>query len=170
LFQRFQKYFPPTAVVIHMPEKFTYTFAERLNEICYATVKEAEHNEKALPGHIYVAPGNYHLVIKASGQDYMLKVVNAPKIHNQRPSVDVLFNSVAENAGKNSIGILLTGMGRDGAEGLLEMKKRGAFTVAQDKSSSLVFGMPKSAIDLGAADLVLPLEKIVETIQDKGHI
>lgn len=164
LFKDFGKTFPPTAAVIHMPEKFTKTFADRLDDICDATVKEAEHNEKALSGHIYIAPGNYHLMVKSDGADYILKLVKAPLIFGQRPAVDVLFKSVAGNVGKNSIGVLLTGMGRDGAEGLLQMKNAGGNTIVQDEATCIVFGMPKEAINLGAADAVLPLQKISHRI------
>lgn len=167
LFKGFQKTFPPTAAVIHMPEKFTSTFASRLNDLCPVTVKEAENNEKALSGHIYLAPGNYHLAVKLIGADYILKVIKAPKEHNQRPSVDVLFRSVAENVGQNSIGILLTGMGKDGADGLLKIKQNSGYTVCQDERTSIVFGMPKAAIDMGAACSVLPINKITEHITGK---
>jgi two-component system, chemotaxis family, protein-glutamate methylesterase/glutaminase len=167
LFKTFDKTFPPALTVIHMPEKFTYTYANRLNDLCEVTVKEAEDNEIAMTGHVYIAPGNYHLIVKLVGKDRVLKVVKGPAIFNQRPAVDVLFNSVAENIGQNSIGVLLTGMGRDGAEGLLNIKNGGGFTIAQDEKTSIVFGMPKVAIELGAADLVLPIDKITENIASK---
>lgn len=160
LFLGFKKNFPPTIAVIHMPEKFTNTFAKRLNELCEVTIKEAEDNERALRGHVYIAPGNNHLQVKTIGKDYHLKVVQGPKLHSQRPAVDVLFRSAAKYIGKNTYAILLTGMGRDGADGMLEIKEAGGYTVAQDESTSVVFGMPKAAIDLGAADIVLPLPKI----------
>jgi len=170
LFKGFNKSFPPAVAVIHMPEKFTYTFANRLNDICDVTVKEAEHNERILSGIVYIAPGNYHLLVKAQGTEHILKVVNSPRINNQRPAVDALFNSIAENVGKNSIGVLLTGMGKDGAEGLLEIKKSGGFTIAQDEATSIVFGMPKEAIALDAVDIVLPIDKIARQIEKKLYI
>lgn len=160
LFINFPKNFPPTIAVIHMPERFTYTFAKRLNDICEVTVKEAVNNEKALKGHVYIAPGNHHLQVRMVGKDYLLKVIEGPKLHSQRPAVDVLFRSAAKYIGRNTYGVLLTGMGKDGAEGLLEIKEAGGHTVAQDESTSVVFGMPKAAIDIGGADIVLPLPKI----------
>jgi two-component system chemotaxis response regulator CheB len=160
LFKGFEPAFPPAVAVIHMPEKFTHTFAQRLNELCAVSVKEAEHNERILPGYVYLAPGNFHLAVKAVGAERVLKVLKGPKVNNQRPAVDVLFNSVAEQVGKNAIGILLTGMGKDGAAGLLAMRQQGGMTIAQDEYTSIVFGMPKTAIDLGAALEVLPLPEI----------
>ncbi len=165
LFKGFDRNFPPTAAVIHMPEKFTKTFAERLNDICKVTVKEAENNERAVIGHVYIAPGNYHLGVKRIGAEYILKVINGPRIHNQRPAVDVLFNSAAESIGQNCIGVLLTGMGKDGAEGLLKIKNNKGFTIAQDETSCIVFGMPKAAIDLGAANEVLSLNLIAGRLE-----
>ena len=164
LFKNFEKTFPPTVTVRHIPEKFTETFANRLNDICPVRVKEAENNEKAIHGHIYIAPGNYHLVVKSVGADQILKIVKAPLVNHQRPAVDVLFNSVAENIGQNSLGVILTGMGRDGAEGLLGIKKNGGFTIAQDEKTCIVFGMPKEAINMGAVDVVLPIDKITNRI------
>jgi two-component system chemotaxis response regulator CheB len=164
VFKNFEKSFPPTVCVIHMPEGFTATFAERLNDICQVNVKEAENNEKALPGWVYIAPGNYHLVVKALGTDYILKTIKTPYVHNQRPAVDVLFKSVAENVGQNTIAALLTGMGRDGALGMLDIKKSGGYCIAQDEATSVVFGMPKVAIELGATDKVLPIDKITHNI------
>jgi two-component system chemotaxis response regulator CheB len=167
LFRSFDKGFPPTVAVIHMPERFTRTFAERLNELSSVDCKEAEHNERVLPGTVYVAPGNYHLMVKAVGTERILKVVKGPKLHNQRPAVDVLFDSVAENIGENAVGVLLTGMGKDGAEGLLSIKEEGGYTIAQDERTSIVFGMPKAAIDRGAASAVLPLDKIADHIRQR---
>ena len=164
LFREFDKTFPPTLAVIHMPEKFTASYANRLNDLCEPVVKEAENNERALPGHIYIAPGNYHLIVKLIGAEYILKIIKAPRLFNQRPAVDYLFNSVAENVGQNSIGILLTGMGRDGADGLLKIKENGGHTIAQDEKTCIVFGMPKSAIDIGAVDKILSIYKIVDDI------
>lgn len=163
LFSNLPKTFPPILAVIHMPEKFTKTFAERLNSICPGVVKEAENNERLVDGHIYIAPGgDYHMALKLSGAEYAIKLVKAPRVNRHRPSVEVLFNSVAKNAGTNSYGVLLTGMGDDGAKGLLNMKNSGAHTIAQDEASSVVFGMPREAIALGGADKVLPLNKIAD--------
>ncbi|MBN2352532.1 MAG: chemotaxis protein CheB [Spirochaetales bacterium] len=148
-----------------MPERFTRSFAERLSEITPVDCKEAEHNERMLPGTVYIAPGNYHLMIKAVGTERILKVVKGPKLHNQRPAVDVLFQSVAENIGANAVGVLLSGMGKDGAEGLEAIREGGGYTIAQDERTSIVFGMPKAAIDRGAASRVLPLDKIADDIR-----
>ncbi len=164
LFKSFNRSFPATLAVIHMPERFTRTFAERLNEICPVDVKEAENDERLLPGTVYIAPGNCHMQVRAFGTEQTLRISSGPKMHNQRPAVDVLFQSVAENIGKNAIGVLLTGMGRDGAAGLLAMKQQGAYTIAQDERTSIVFGMPKEAIALGATDVVLPIERIAGEI------
>jgi two-component system chemotaxis response regulator CheB len=160
LFKGFDKSFPPTACVIHMPERFTKQFADRLNEICPVTVKEAVHGEKMYTGHVYVAPGDNHMLVKQVGADYIIKINKAPKVFSQRPAVDTLFRSVAENVGRNSTGILLTGMGKDGAEALLEIRKSGGYTIAQDEATSIVFGMPKEAIEIGAAVTVLGLHDI----------
>lgn len=165
LFRGFDSDFPPALTVIHMPPRFTRTFADRLNELCAVTVKEAENNEKIMPATVYIAPGNYHMTIKTVGTEKIIKIVSGPKVFNQRPAVDVLFRSAAENIGKNCLGVLLTGMGRDGADGLLEIKNAGGFTVAQDEETSIVWGMPKEAIDIGAANEVLPLDKIAGRIK-----
>jgi two-component system chemotaxis response regulator CheB len=164
VFKSFDTSFPPTVAVIHMPEKFTYAFAERLNDICPLHVKEAVNNEIIHPGTIYIAPGNFHTKVKAYGKEIVTKVVKGPHIHHQRPAVDVLFHSVAKYVGLNSIGILLTGMGRDGAEGLLNIKNNGGKTIAQDEKTSIVFGMPKEAINLGAVEYVLPIDKITRKV------
>jgi two-component system chemotaxis response regulator CheB len=165
ILKQFDKSFPPRVVTIHMPERFTASFADRLNDICAVSVKEAEDGEKAEVGHVYIAPGNYHLLVKSSGADYILRTVKGPLVHHQRPAVDVMFKSIAESVGKNSVGVILTGMGRDGAQGLLDMKNQGAYTIAQDEATSIVFGMPKEAIDLGAADTVLPVDEVTEGIK-----
>lgn len=153
--------FPPTVAVIHMPEHFTASFAARLDGISRAKVKEGEQGEPLSPGTVYIAPGNYHMVLRTKGTDRTLKIVQGPRVCNQRPAVDPLFDSVAEHAGCNCTGILLTGMGRDGAQGLLKIHEAGGYTIAQDEASSVVWGMPKEAIDLGAADTILPLGDIV---------
>ncbi len=165
LFKGFQINFPSTVAVIHMPARFTATFAARLNDICAMTVKEALHNEKILPGHIYIAPGGYHMSVKSIGTDRIIKISSGPKVFNQRPAVDVLFESVAQNIGQNTIGVLLTGMGRDGAQGLLKIKEAGGYTIAQDEATSIVWGMPKEAIDIGAAGKILPLGGIAGDIK-----
>jgi two-component system chemotaxis response regulator CheB len=155
---------PGMVVVQHMPEQFTRSFAERLNDICKVTVKEATNGDSVIRGNVLIAPGNFHTLIKRSGARYYVEVQQGQLVNRHRPSVDVLFRSVAHYAGRNAIGILLTGMGKDGAHGLLEMKQAGGHTIAQDEASSVVFGMPKEAIDLGAVDNVLPLKSIA------GHI
>ena len=151
---------PGTIVVQHMPEHFTRAFADRLNEVCEVEVKEAEDGDKVIPGKVLIAPGNYHMLLRRSGAMYYVQVKSGPLVSRHRPSVDVLFKSVARYAGKNAIGVILTGMGGDGAEGLLEMKKNGASTIAQNEASCVVFGMPKVAIELGAVDKIVGLNKI----------
>ena len=151
---------PGIVIVQHMPEKFTTSFANRLDEICKISVKEAANGDAVIRGHALIAPGNYHLLLKRSGARYYVEVREGPLVNRHRPSVDVLFRSTARYAGANAIGIIMTGMGDDGAHGLKEMKEAGAKTIAQDEHSCVVFGMPKEAIKLGAADLVLPLEQI----------
>jgi two-component system chemotaxis response regulator CheB len=155
---------PGIVVVQHMPAKFTTAFAERLNGICQITVREARNNDSVNPGTALIAPGNYHMLLRRSGARYYVEVKDGPMVHHQRPSVDILFKSTAQYAGPNSIGVILTGMGADGAEGLLEMKQAGAKTAAQDEKSCVVFGMPKEAIKLGAVDTVVPLNQMVEEI------
>ncbi len=155
---------PGVLVVQHMPAKFTTAFAERLNNLCQITVKEARNNDSVNLGGALVAPGNFHMILRRSGSRYYVEVKDGPMVHHQRPAVDVLFKSTAQYAGPNSIGAILTGMGSDGAQGLLEMKQAGAKTIAQDEKSCVVFGMPKEAIKLGAADKVVPLAQVVEEI------
>ena len=158
---------PPNApgilVVQHMPANFTTSFAERLNELSAIRVKEARDGDSLVNGIALIAPGNYHMLLKRSGARYYVQVKNGPMVHHQRPAVDVLFHSVANYAGSNAVGAILTGMGSDGALGLLKMKEAGARTVAQDEKSCIVFGMPKEAIKLGAAEKIVPLEKISVT-------
>ncbi|MFO8239723.1 MAG: chemotaxis response regulator protein-glutamate methylesterase [Dissulfuribacterales bacterium] len=153
---------PGMVIVQHMPAKFTTAFAERLDDICQVTVKEAQNNDTVNPGTALIAPGNYHMILRRSGARYYVEVKTGPMVHHQRPAVDILFKSTAQYAGPNSIGAILTGMGVDGAEGLLKMKQSGAKTIAQDEKSCVVFGMPKEAIKMGAADKVLPLDRIAE--------
>ena len=148
---------PGIVIVQHMPGQFTRAFARRLDSFCRVTVKEAENNDTVLRGRVLIAPGNRHLLLKRSGARYYVEITDGPLVSRQRPSVDVLFRSAARYAGKNSVGVLMTGMGDDGARGMLEMKDAGAVTIAQDEETSVVFGMPKKAIELGAVDAVLPL-------------
>lgn len=155
---------PGIVIVQHMPEMFTKSFANRLNELCKITVKEAENGDSVLRGRALIAPGNKHTLLKRSGARYYVEVKDGPLVNRHRPSVDVLFRSTARYAGSNAIGIIMTGMGDDGAKGLLEMKTAGAKTVAQDEKSCVVFGMPKEAIKLGAADKILPLEQIAAQV------
>ena len=151
---------PGTVIVQHMPEHFTRAFARRLNDSCSVTVKEAENGETVIPGKALIAPGNEHTLLHRSGARYYVEVKGGPLISRHRPSVDVLFRSAAQSAGRNAVGIILTGMGDDGAKGLKEMKDAGALTIAQDEKTSIVFGMPKEAIKLEAVDKVLPLKSI----------
>lgn len=155
---------PGILVVQHMPAAFTTAFAQRLDGICQITVKEARNGNSVNPGKALIAPGNYHMILRRSGARYYVEVKDGPMVHHQRPAVDVLFKSTARSAGSNSIGVILTGMGSDGAQGLLEMKQAGAKTIAQDERSCIVFGMPKEAIKLGAADKVAPLDQVAGEI------
>jgi two-component system chemotaxis response regulator CheB len=155
---------PGIVIVQHMPPKFTTAFAERLNSICQIEVREARNGDSVLPGLALVAPGNYHMVLKRSGARYYVEVKDGPLVCHQRPAVDVLFHSVARYAGANAVGVIMTGMGRDGAEGMLEMHKAGGRNIAQDEASSVVFGMPKEAIRLGGVDQVVPLKTIPSTL------
>ena len=156
---------PGIVIVQHMPPKFTTAFAERLNQQCAMEVKEAQDGDTVVTGRALIAPGNYHMLLRRSGARYYVQVKTGPPVHHQRPSVDVLFNSAAQSAGANVVGIILTGMGADGAEGLLAMKERGAYTIAQDEASCVVFGMPREAIRRGATQKVLPLARIPEEIR-----
>ncbi len=153
---------PGVLVTQHMPEHFTKSFADRLNGLCKISVKEAEDNERILPGHAYIAPGNSHLLIKRSGARYMVALNQGPLVNRHRPSVDVLFRSAANVAGANALGIILTGMGKDGVQGMLEMKQAGSHTIAQDEASCVVFGMPKEAIAAGGAGEVVALQNIAQ--------
>jgi two-component system chemotaxis response regulator CheB len=155
---------PGIIITQHMPELFTKSFSNRLNEISQIQVKEAEDKDAVVPGTALVAPGNKHMLLQRSGARYFVTVKDGPQVNRHRPSVDVLFHSVARTAGKNAIGVILTGMGSDGAKGLLEMKQAGATTIAQNEASCVVFGMPKVAIEIGAVDEVQPLENIPDMI------
>lgn len=152
---------PGIVIVQHMPEKFTAAFSERLNELCAISVREAKRGDRIVAGQALIAPGGHHLVVRRSGAQYFADVVDGPPVNRHRPSVDVLFRSVAKFAGKNALGVIMTGMGSDGALGLKEMHEVGARTIAQDEASCVVFGMPKEAIKLGAADRVTGLREIV---------
>ena len=155
---------PGIAVVQHMPENFTTAFAARLNSLCAVAVREAVDAERLLPGTVLIAPGGKHLMLRRSGHSYYTEVVDGPPVNRHKPSVDVLFRSVAKCAGANALGVIMTGMGDDGARGLLEMRQAGAATLAQDEGSCVVFGMPKEAIKLGAAERVLPLGLIAQAL------
>lgn len=163
---------PGTLIVQHMPEHFTASFADRLNHICDMEVREAKNNDTVMPGIALIAPGNNHMLLRRSGARFYVEVKNGPLVCGHRPSVEVLFKSVAHTAGRNAVGVILTGMGKDGASGLLEMRSNKAKTIAQDEATCVVFGMPKEAIHLGAADYVLPLnhipEKIIQLINEKN--
>lgn len=155
---------PGTLIVQHMPEKFTNAFSRRLNGICAVEVREAEDGDVVRQGLVLIAPGNRHMVLHRSGSRYTVNIVDGPHVSRHRPSVDVLFRSASQQAGRNAMGVLLTGMGDDGARGLLEMRQMGSHTVAQDEESSIVFGMPKEAIQRGAAAKVLPLGRVANEI------
>jgi len=156
---------PAVLITQHMPPGFTRSFAQRLDSLCRITVREAEDGERVLPGHAYIAPGGRHMRLARSGSNYLVAIDDSEPVNRHRPSVDVLFRSVAAHAGPNALGVMLTGMGKDGAAAMLEMKRAGSFTIAQDEASCVVFGMPKEAIALGAVDEVLPLARIAERLQ-----
>jgi len=155
---------PGIVVVQHMPANFTTAFADRLNSMCSISVSEARNDETVVPGKALIAPGNFHMIMRRSGARYYVEVKDGPMVHHQRPAVDVLFKSVARYVGANAVGVILTGMGADGAEGMLEMKKAGAMNIAQDEKSCVVFDMPKEAIKLGGVDKIVPLEQVSNEI------
>lgn len=157
---------PGTVIVQHMPEAFTASFAERLNKMCKMHVREARQNDAVVPGVALVAPGNQHMLLTRSGARYQVALKDGPPVHHQRPAVDILFYSVAKSAGKSSVGVVLTGMGADGAKGLLAMREGGARTIAQDEATCIVYGMPKEAVELGAVEQLLPLQRIPQAILD----
>lgn len=159
---------PGIVIVQHMPENFTAAFSRRLNDLCRITVKEAEDNDTVVRGRALIGPGNRHLLLKRSGARYYVEIKDGPLVSRHRPSVDVLFRSAARYAGKNTIGVIMTGMGDDGARGMLEMKEAGAVTLAQDEASCVVFGMPREAIRMGGVEKVLPLEKIAGQVLNLG--
>ncbi|MFK0333315.1 chemotaxis response regulator protein-glutamate methylesterase [Rhizobium sp. NPDC090275] len=155
---------PGIVIVQHMPEKFTAAFAKRLNSLCEVEVKEAVDGDPVLRGHVLIAPGDSHMLLERRGARYHVAVKSGPLVSRHRPSVDVLFRSAARSAGSNAMGIIMTGMGDDGAKGMLEMHQAGAYTVAQDEATSVVFGMPKEAIAKGGVDRILPLEQIAREV------
>ncbi|PIB91214.1 chemotaxis response regulator protein-glutamate methylesterase [Caulobacter sp. FWC2] len=155
---------PGIVIVQHMPEKFTASFAKRLDSLCAVSVKEAEDGDTVLRGRVLIAPGNKHTILERSGARYYVTVKDGPLVTRHRPSVDVLFRSAARSAGSNAVGVIMTGMGDDGARGMNEMKQAGAYTIAQDEATSVVFGMPKEAIALGCVDRVAPLQALAKEI------
>jgi two-component system chemotaxis response regulator CheB len=160
---------PGMVIVQHMPEVFTRAFANRLDTLCQISVKEAESNDTVLRGRALIAPGNHHALLKRSGARYYVDIKDGPLVSRHRPSVDVLFRSAARYAGKNAVAVIMTGMGDDGARGMLEMKEAGAATIAQDEATSVVFGMPNEAIKLGAVDEILPLKSIAKAILTRAR-
>ena len=160
LFERLTPEVPGIVVVQHMPEKFTRAFANRLNQICEIEIREAENGDRLRNGLVLIAPGNRHMQLGRTGAHYFVEVRDGPIVNHHRPSVDVLFRSVARTAGTSSLGVILTGMGNDGTAGMVEMKKAGAVNIAQDEDSSVVYGMPREAAESGAVDQILPLEEI----------
>lgn len=155
---------PGILIVQHMPEAFTGAFAARLNQLCEIEVKEAAQGDRVLPGRALIAPGGRHMLLKRSGAQYHVDVIGGPLVSRHRPSVNVLFRSVAQSAGKNALGIIMTGMGDDGAQGLKEMRDAGSYTLAQDEESCVVYGMPKEAVKLDAVDRIVPLNEIAQQI------
>ena len=155
---------PGMVIVQHMPEHFTKSFAERLNRLCQVTVKEAEDNDTVVRGRVLIAPGNKHTLIKRSGARYYVEVKDGPLVSRHRPSVDVLFRSASRYAGKNCVGVIMTGMGDDGAKGMKEMHDTGAWTIAQDEASCIVYGMPCEAVKAGGVDESVPLKNIAEAV------
>jgi two-component system chemotaxis response regulator CheB len=155
-------------IVQHMPEKFTAMFADRLDTLCKLEVREAKDGDRVLPGRALIAPGGRHMMLKRSGAQYYVEVADGPVVNRHKPSVDVLFRSVAQIAGRNALGIIMTGMGDDGARGMLEMHNAGAQTIAEDESTCVVFGMPKEAIKLGGVDKIVPLDRIPNEIITYG--
>lgn len=164
IIKNFPKDIPGIIIVQHMPPVFTRLYAERLNKSCVLEVKEAQTMDKVLPGRVLIAPGDCHMRVKKTGSEYVIDCYNGEKVNGHCPSVDVLFESVAEHAGEKAIGVILTGMGYDGAKGLLSMRRKGARTIGQDEQSSIVYGMPKVAFDIGAVEQQAPLRNISEIV------
>ena len=155
---------PAILIAQHMPELFTKSFAERLDGLCRMRVKEAEHHEVILPGCVYLAPGHSHLLLESVAGKYRTVLSREPPVNRHRPSVEVLFRAAAERLGADAVGVMLTGMGKDGAAAMLEMKRAGAYNFAQDEASCVVFGMPREAIALGAVDEIVPLSRMAERV------
>jgi two-component system chemotaxis response regulator CheB len=151
-------------IVQHMPAKFTTSFAERLDEMCVVEIREAADGDSVVPGRVLIAPGGFHTTLRRSGARYYVEVRDGPAVHHQKPAVDILFDSFAKYAGANAVGAILTGMGADGALGLLNMRRAGARTIAQDEKSCIVFGMPMEAIKCGAAEKIVPLDAVAGTL------
>jgi len=172
--QQFLQPMPPDApglvVVQHMPEVFTAGFARRLDSVCQIEVKEAANGDRVLQGRALIAPGNRHTLLRRSGGHYIVEVTDGPLVSRHRPSVDVLFRSAAQAAGSNAVGVIMTGMGDDGARGMLEMRNAGAWTVAQDEASCVVFGMPKEAIALGAVDEICPMDRLADQVLERTRL
>ena len=158
---------PALLITQHMPPGFTRSFADRLNKLCQIGVKEAEDGERVLPGHAYIAPGDRHMELARSGANYQIKIHDGPAVNRHRPSVDVLFHSVAKQAGRNAVGVILTGMGNDGAAGMLAMRQAGAWTLAQNEASCVVFGMPREAINMGGVCEVVDLSQVSQQMLAK---
>lgn len=164
--------FPATVITQHMPPNFTKSFAERLNNLCRISVHEARDGERILPGNAYIAPGDKHMQIVRSGADYRIKLDDGPLVSGHKPAVDVMFESLAKVVGKNTIATILTGMGKDGAKGLLALREAGAITMAQDEASCVVYGMPRAAVEIGATKHIIPLDKmskaLSKAVEQKG--
>ena len=158
---------PAILVAQHMPEAFTKSFADRLNGLSKMTVTEAVNNERVLPGHVYIAPGHSHMLVKRSGSNYVIELNQSPPVNHHRPSVEVLFRSAAQCAGGNSIGVMLTGMGKDGAAGMLEMRQAGAYNFAQDEATCVVYGMPRAAVEIGAVHESAPIGEMARRVLAK---
>lgn len=158
---------PAILVAQHMPEAFTRSFAERLNSLSRMTVTEGVHNERVLPGHVYIAPGHSHMLVKRSGSNYLIELNQTSPVNHHRPSVEVLFRSAAQCAGANAIGVMLTGMGKDGAAGMLEMRQAGAYNFAQDEATCVVYGMPRAAVELGAAHESVAIQDMARRVLAK---
>lgn len=159
---------PGTVIVQHMPAGFTKSFSERLNGLCSVEVREAQNGDSVTPGRVLIAPGNFHMLLKRTGAQYYVEVKEGPLVNRHRPSVDVLFQSAATAAGANAVGVMLTGMGDDGARGMLKLREAGGSCAAQDEKTSIVYGMPRAAFECGAAEVLLPLEKIANYLIDKS--
>ena len=159
--------FPGIVIVQHMPEAFTHQFAERLDSLCKISVREAKDGDRILPGHALLAPGGHHMTVVRQGMQYAVHVYRGERVNRHMPSVDVLFSSCARTLGKNAVGVILTGMGADGARGMLEMKQADAFTIAQDEATSVVYGMPREAVMLNAVDQIAPLGQIPDLLLER---